>query len=149
VQGDYFFVNTLFKQEQGESFGQGWFTTHQFNRLQKANTAANNKAVLDKPTPENKKFVVSSLSNDVATLIGAYPNPTKGLCLLNFITDKAQNLDIAVYDSKGQVAKTIQSGFFVAGNYALTCDLSGLDKGLYIIKITSKDKSLSYRVILE
>ncbi len=149
VQGDYYFVNTLFKPENKESFGQGWFAAHQFNRLQKANAPANGKATIDKATPAERRLVITGASKEVATILAAYPNPTAGLCLVNFATYEAQSLEISIFDTKGQQVRKIESGHYPAGNYALTCDLTGLDSGLYVLKIASGDKYLSYKIVLE
>ncbi len=148
AQGDYVFVHTLYKPDMRESNGQSWFTFDGQNRLSRANAPANGKAIQDKPTPA-RKLLTTSLDEEVATLISAYPNPTSGICLINFATQKTQNLQIAIYDHTGKQVRVVDSGSFAPGNYTLTCDLSGLSAGLYLIKIASDGQSLTYKIVLK
>ncbi|WP_284652456.1 T9SS type A sorting domain-containing protein [Flavobacterium terrisoli] len=86
--------------------------------------------VLGNPTPEEKRFEI-------------YPNPSDGLVNIS-IKDLESNTTLTVFDISG---KKVFSG--IIENEESTINLGNLNSGLYIIELTSGDKSTHKKLILK
>lgn len=76
----------------------------------------------------------------------AYPNPSSGKVYLNFDADLPAISQIEVYDYLGRkcdVPEQHSSDLFVE------IDLTGVSKGMYIIRISRQDKVESYNVMIQ
>lgn len=84
----------------------------------------------------------SNLSN----MIQIYPNPSKGIFNLSIVLDKAQDLNIKVYDLIGDLIEEINYTSTNTANYPI--DLSGKDSGTYLIRISGDNDSTTKRIVL-
>ncbi|TVR82512.1 MAG: T9SS C-terminal target domain-containing protein [Chitinophagaceae bacterium] len=78
--------------------------------------------------------------------VSVYPNPSDGLFYVEVDIPQSSKLDLSVYNSLGQ--RMIQKDYITVNNNAvLPLDLSGLENGLYILKLRSGDAYIVHRLI--
>lgn len=64
-----------------------------------------------------------------------FPNPTPGICWLWFMSQQNGTVKIEIYNSNGALMQTVndtKSGYF----YQRQLNLSGMQKGMYLIRVT-------------
>jgi len=83
--------------------------------------------------------------NDVSEEQGItiYPNPTKGMFIIDF-DQKMKNSLIMVYDMVGKVIVSER-----ISNDTTTFDLTGNEKGIYFVKIQTESGTIVRKVILQ
>ncbi len=78
-------------------------------------------------------------NNALSETISIYPNPAVSRLQINNATKMGLNESIDIYNSFGQLVKTIQSKEMING--IVEIDLSNFSTGVYFVKITSKNQS--------
>ena len=73
-----------------------------------------------------------------------YPNPFKNSTKLNIYTPEAGNAIIEVYNTRGQLVKSISAGTLNAGYQVVNLDASQMAKGYYICKIRIEAKTTEF-----
>jgi hypothetical protein len=85
-----------------------------------------------------------SSSNDII-----YPNPTTGSFTINI----PQNFGIInsgqIFDNSGKIVKTYLPNELLISESKLTLNLNDIRNGVYILKLTSANDILTYKIILE
>lgn len=90
----------------------------------------------------------SELPTDM-TLSVPYPNPFDGQTSLTLTVDKAQQMDVSVYDMLGRQVATLYSGVVPANTpQVVTFDGQDLPHGKYIIRASGESSALSRVVTL-
>jgi hypothetical protein len=95
-------------------------------------------------------FDVNQISVDEAFMNGSlsiYPNPTRGLCNVEFATEQAQDVEITIVNMLGQVVST--DVVEVNGVYNNQFDLSNESAGVYFITFTTDEGVLTQRITVE
>ena len=64
-----------------------------------------------------------------------YPNPVTEEAKVTFYLINPENVILYLYNSTGQVVRTINKGSFPAGNQECTLDASNLLPGIYMLKM--------------
>lgn len=90
---------------------------------------------------------------DMAPKFIAYPNPFHHTSNLDFTLKEAADLQIRVYNLKGQLVKTLFHGYKAAGIHSLSWDGrdehgSPLSNGMYLYRITSAGFRSTIRTLL-
>jgi len=88
-----------------------------------------------------------------AMSISAYPNPFSSASTLEYDLKEPSDVEIAVYNLKGQLVKHLQAGTKQAGTHTLYwdgCDDNGQPaaNGIYLYKLASGKLSSTRKVIL-
>jgi len=79
----------------------------------------------------------------------AYPNPAKGNTAITFATVKAGHFELALYDLKGTLVKTVAKGKAEENKFfSYELDAATLANGIYVIKLTSEKGMLSQRLVV-
>lgn len=78
-----------------------------------------------------------------------FPNPNNGVFVLDYSAEQKAQLKIEAFDLTGKLVKEIPQWETVAGINIYTLDLSALNKGLYIIKVSSKDGMAVMRTLIQ
>ena len=94
--------------------------------------------------------VSSGLSFSEAGLI-AYPNPSEGVVNIAFELEEDEMLNIAIYDVKGALIRTLVNEEFAAGKTLIEWDGKtsvGTDvaKGLYLCKVAGNNLSETIKI---
>jgi Secretion system C-terminal sorting domain len=84
---------------------------------------------------ENSKSVTS-----------VYPNPAAANTSLEFSLAVKSKVTISVHDITGKVVSATKPEEFGSGSHKINLDLSGLENGVYVIRIKSENKTTSTRI---
>ncbi len=117
----------------------------------------------------NAKYTFGILTRALGTLTGVevvtnkvpaafaldqnYPNPFNPTTTIGFSLPKSENVRILIYNSIGQLVKTLVDNHFSAGSYKVTWDgrnVSGssVSSGVYFYKLTTKGFSQTRKMLL-
>jgi hypothetical protein len=76
-----------------------------------------------------------------------YPNPFADHLHIDFLLEKSTTVNVTVYNSFGQIVKTVAQGKYEAGEQNLFFDGSSLTPGVYFVKLDFGDKHYAKAVI--
>ena len=76
-----------------------------------------------------------------------YPNPTRGLFNVEFATEQAKDVEITIVNMLGQVMTS--DVVEVNGVYTNQFDLSNESAGVYFIRFTTDEGTLTERITVE
>jgi hypothetical protein len=110
--------------------------------LHKKNVKVNYEMVL---FGEYEPSFVEQTSDDTSglTLEQNSPNPAVDNTLFTFSNDKSDYISINLFNSLGQKVLNIANGYYNAGTYKASCDVSDLPPGSYYYSINSANKSIT------
>jgi len=77
-----------------------------------------------------------------------FPNPFNPTTTISFALPTASELEIGIYNIKGELVKTIAKGEFAAGNHKALFDASGYNSGMYFYRLSTKNKVLTGKMML-
>jgi len=77
-----------------------------------------------------------------------YPNPFNPVTSINYELQSGNYTKLTVYNSKGELVKTLLDGVQAAGRYSVNFDGSGLNSGVYFYKLTTPEKSITQKMLL-
>lgn len=78
-----------------------------------------------------------------------FPNPNNGVFMLDYSAEQKDMLKIEAFDLTGKLVKEIPQWETSTGTNTYTLDFSALNKGLYIIKVSSKDGMAVMRTLIQ
>ena len=98
--------------------------------------------------PQNEMETIEKIK-----LIGNYPNPFNPSTTISFSLSVDQNIDLVVYNTKGQAVKKLVSGQYPEGIHSMTWDGkddTGKDvsSGLYFYKLITPYQEISKKMLL-
>lgn len=74
-------------------------------------------------------------------LIAAFPNPFNPTLTIQYGLTEDANTVIRIFNIQGQEVSTLENGFHKAGKYALKWNAQNAASGIYIVKISTADRS--------
>lgn len=77
-----------------------------------------------------------------------YPNPFNPSTTINFSVPKDGNVSIKVYDTKGELVKTLVNQRIITGKYSVEFDGSALSSGIYFYTIEAADFKETKKMIM-
>ena len=80
--------------------------------------------------------------------INLHPNPTDGNLKLTYTLKENARLSIAIHSVDGKLVKQLFDGEQRAGEQIMDADLSDLNEGVYICRISSNDFAVSKKLLL-
>jgi plastocyanin len=89
-----------------------------------------------------------SLNTEVFTLeesIAIYPNPTSNQINIQYSAMNSKSLSVSIFNSIGQIVKDIES--FTSADQII--NISSLESGLYFVKISQGEESVTKKLIVE
>ncbi|WP_299990494.1 InlB B-repeat-containing protein [uncultured Pontibacter sp.] len=82
--------------------------------------------------------------------LSAHPNPFSDKARVRFTVSEGQDYTLSLYDSKGSLIKTLHQGKTVSGQlHQIDIDGTDLGKGLYILRLQTKSKNETFRLMLD
>jgi len=69
-------------------------------------------------------------------VFAAYPNPAADDLTVRFLLERAQRVELSVFDLLGRRLRGWDLGVLAAGEQAHRLDLAGLPPGLYVVRLT-------------
>jgi hypothetical protein len=85
---------------------------------------------------------------DLAVNLNVYPNPTRGLFNINFISEELDNFEVLIVDAFGKLIIQENKKDFI-GEYAKQVDLSEYPRGIYMVQIKTENSFVSKRIVLQ
>ena len=85
---------------------------------------------------------------DAITIGAAYPNPFNPSTSFELNVNQAGNISVMIYNVNGQIVDVLHQGYKDAGVHSMTLNGQNLSSGMYIIKATSSDVTVSQKVML-
>jgi hypothetical protein len=77
-----------------------------------------------------------------------YPNPSKDIFNISFVSEKVQNLEVKVLNMLGEVIYTEGLEQFV-GEYTKQINLSSYTKGVYFLEIMTNNGVVNKKIVLQ
>lgn len=77
-----------------------------------------------------------------------YPNPFNPSTNLNWSISRATNVEIVVYNLRGQRVRTLVSGLQVAGEHEVLFEAGELASGVYLVELNAGGESLTQKILL-
>ncbi len=77
-----------------------------------------------------------------------YPNPFNPTTSIRFSVPEAGNAKLNIYNSLGELVKSVVNKHLDAGNYESTVDMSDFASGMYIYRLTTNQYSSSKKMML-
>jgi len=77
-----------------------------------------------------------------------YPNPFNPETTINFALAKDAQVNLSVFNAKGEVVKTLVNSSIQAGYHSVNFSAVGLNSGLYFYKLTTPENSFMKKMIL-
>lgn len=110
--------------------------------------------MVDTPTsdkqnaPELAPFPsTSSVESDVVLNMGVYPNPVVNTAMINFATNKTQNVLISIYNLSGEKILEIANTTFTKGVHGIPFNAEGLINGVYIVRIETESGTKAMKFV--
>jgi formylglycine-generating enzyme required for sulfatase activity len=100
-----------------------------------------------------RKFVKTAtgietvFDNSGRLVLKNYPNPFNSVTKFEFILQKNQQVRMNIYNSTGQIVKTIFNNKLDAGNYAVEWNASNFPNGIYLVKIRIDNQLYAAKII--
>ncbi len=132
------------------------FTSHYNNALKKSQvqaTATTMTVELD-PLSVNSiviKSLVMGMSPKVKKTefkVTVYPNPSSNMVYLKFILPERKKVNVGLYNSNGQLLKTIANSMFDSGENMISQEIKELSMGIYCIKFSSESSNEAVKLIV-
>lgn len=116
-------------------------------------TTVNRNNIESDPTPAKEGGIVVSNDEEVAkiekfSLAQNYPNPFNPSTEINFNLSEAGFTSLKVYDMLGREVSTLVSKNLTSGSHSISFDASNLASGIYIYRLTSRNKFITRRMTL-
>jgi endoglucanase len=94
--------------------------------------------------------IITGMENKISSVgLSVFPNPTMSAPTIEYSLAKAGSVNLTLYNSVGQLVKTITNGWKEQGVYTARWDEEDiLLGGLYIIRMESKDESVTKKVVI-
>jgi len=84
----------------------------------------------------------------VNTLAQNYPNPFNPATTIGFTLAKNAAVNLTVYNTKGEVVKSLINNSLNVGFHSVNFNAVGLNSGVYVYKLTTPDNSITKKMIL-
>jgi len=91
---------------------------------------------------------ISAGDSKLADNLTIYPNPTRGVFTISFISEEIDNLEITIVDAFGKLISKEAKQAFV-GEYNKQLDFSNYPRGIYMVQIRTNDSFVSKRVVVQ
>jgi len=125
---------------------QSTYIDWDFSNIWVLNSAINNGyPSLKVPTPS---AISTNLMPSETKLFNNYPNPFNPATTIKFDLQTSGLTKLVVYNTKGELVKTLVNGMQNAGRYSVSFDGSGYNSGVYFYKLEADGKSIVIKMIM-
>ena len=99
------------------------------------------------PTPVSNEEYVSKAPESFR-LYQNYPNPFNPSTTITFDVARNSHIQLQIFDATGRIIKTLVSESKTPGNYSINWDAGSLSSGMYFLRLTSPESSLTQKMLL-
>ncbi|MDA3837722.1 MAG: CotH kinase family protein [Candidatus Delongbacteria bacterium] len=110
--------------------------------------------ILMEPTFNAENLYVNSINDqtenliDNCTLAQNYPNPFNPVTTIKFSIQKADKVNLSVYNSCGQMVEKLIDSNLSQGNHSVKFNASGVNSGIYYYRLEAGNTSLTKKMLL-
>lgn len=130
--GTYTFSVTISNNEGCSEVKEG--KVHVFNTNNTFGTTTNEVSNLEVET-------ISGLTN--------YPNPFNRYTNVSFYLHQDSDVNIQLFDMSGKMVRMVKSGMMNAGNHEFSMERDGLINGIYLLTLTSNNKTYTKKLSVQ
>lgn len=76
-----------------------------------------------------------------------YPNPFNPVTQIRFDLQKEGYINLTIYNSKGELVRTLFEGLKGKGMHTISFDASGLNSGIYFYKMTTENHTITRKML--
>lgn len=105
---------------------------------------ASDESVMNTQSTPLKNVSINEVAVGVSN-IQVYPNPASTVLTTKFSLENQSNVSIEIVDMLGKVVKTISNKSLTAGTYEVPTNVAELANGIYLVKVTTENGSISER----
>ncbi|MCX6230778.1 MAG: agmatine deiminase family protein [Bacteroidetes bacterium] len=134
---------------------KNFFVKYDYYISAKANSGKTQRRPITAPTG-TYSFVVNTpgninelTNNNFVKLGDIFPNPASAITCIPVETSKETEASIELFDIIGQKIITIFDGIIPKGNKNYFIDAAKLSKGIYVVKLQTKENSISQKLIVK
>lgn len=106
----------------------------------------------NKETCYSAKAVTVTLAKDIAearfTIDAAYPNPFNPSTCINYTVAETQDIDLSIFNMKGEKVVTLFDGERTAGQYSQTWNASNVQSGVYLLRAKYANQVKTQKLLL-
>ncbi len=84
---------------------------------------------------EFKMDPAAAIEKHEQVAMNVFPNPFEGMTNVSFNLRSAGQVTFNIYDSFGKKVRSMDAGYFTAGNHETIVDANGLAKGIYLLQL--------------
>ncbi|MDG2455216.1 MAG: T9SS type A sorting domain-containing protein [Bacteroidia bacterium] len=121
--------------------------TYVFNRGTNPVDADSTDNLITSPYIWEKQYGASVADLTYNENIAAYPNPANDVLNVNLLFATSKDVQVELFDLSGKIATTQENTTAVSPTYH-KLDVSGLEKGIYILKVTNGDTVSTRKVTI-
>lgn len=92
--------------------------------------------------PSQTAFIPSDLD------LGIWPNPFNPTTAISYQLQAASRVSLKIYDTAGRLVSTLVEGMQEAGQHSVTFDGSKLASGIYLVKLSTGERTEVQKVVL-
>ncbi len=107
-----------------------------------------NASALNKIGCTNNQMVSVANISDLSG-VALYPNPTSFDLSFDYTLNKETEVSIKLYDMTGREAANLLEGTYQSGSYADRFDVSNLDRGMYMVRLTMNGQTFVDRLVIQ
>ncbi len=89
------------------------------------------------------------MMNHSNVLLQNYPNPFNNSTVISFSIDSVENVELSIYNIKGQLVDQLMNEPRSAGSYRVNWDAQGLSRGIYFVRIRTGEFKQVKKIILQ
>jgi hypothetical protein len=91
---------------------------------------------------------IASGDTELSNNLNIYPNPTKGMFNISFITEEVVDLKLMIVDAYGKTILIENNDIFI-GEFTKQVDLSEYPKGIYMVQIRTNNSFITKRIVVQ
>ena len=91
---------------------------------------------------------ISAGDTELADNLNVYPNPTKGIFNISFVSDEVNSFELTIIDAFGKLIEMENKEMFI-GEFTKQVNLSEYPQGIYMVQIKTNDSFISKRVVVQ
>ena len=138
-------LNGNFRQDDGEPVGIFGGDSARPITITSTNFPDSVNIVMHDPSAANERRVVSTVDFNLGS---AYPNPFNSEAVIPFDLKKAADVELAVYDMTGRLARMLTCGGYAAGTHTVHFAAGNLSSGLYVVRLQSAGQTVARTLVL-
>jgi alkaline phosphatase D len=149
TQADYYFIDDILVPNGTESYAQGAKTMRDSNKLELTAVPATQKSNPPALAPLNPPSNVTSLDKGLenGVIIGIYPNPSDELLTVHFALNATASMTFELFTMDGKQVKNMRKTI-PTRIYSQQIDVSDLDSGIYMLRISDGRTSMTREVVI-